>query len=133
MSTIGLPWPGVMAWLVPSESESVKAGAGLPTRVLTSIATLDPPIGPGKPVPLEPSPAPDGRKRTHAPTVIANMTAATPATTTGDRRDVAGAGVRRTRYPALIVRPRRWAKASGSAAGGSALPGTVGAQWTTDS
>jgi hypothetical protein len=51
-SSVRVPPPGLTGKLRSSESDSVNAGAGLPTKVFTSTATLGPPTGPGKLAPL---------------------------------------------------------------------------------
>jgi hypothetical protein len=51
ISSVRLPPPGLMGKLRSSESDSVNAGAGFPTSVFTSIATLEPPSGLGKVAP----------------------------------------------------------------------------------
>ena len=48
ISTVLVPPPGLMGKLRPSESDSVKAGAGRPISVVTSMEMLGPPSGPGK-------------------------------------------------------------------------------------
>src|SRR5207244_2691670 len=111
----------------------VKAGAGLPTSVFTSIATLDPPSGPGSPPePVAPWPAVDGRSTSQAPAITATATI-TLAINAGDhapRRG--GVTVRRVeRCRALIVQPQDSTKAFASATAGSAAPGTAGARVTT--
>src|SRR5207245_11358522 len=95
--------------MVPSESDSVNAGAGLPTSVLTSIATFEPPSGPGMPaVPMFVSPAGDGRNRTQAPNAITTATTTIPTATTGARRGADAARLPHVRWRTLILRPQAW-------------------------
>src|SRR5207253_5090045 len=118
--------------MVPPESDNVNAGAGLPTSVLTSIATFEPSSGPGmSAVPLFPSPAGDSRNSTQAPNAITTATTAIPTATTGARRGADVARLRRARWRTLIFRPQGWETGQAPSDAGSVAVGTADVPVTT--